>query len=111
MSEFESIERDLREYLEKEPNLRRADRLSYLTAIFHRYMEFNKLDHVVNSSDYTSILGHAKKYYVGLKFPVRISRKELEQNDALHICTFEAFINYLNKNNLLRKLVKFDYTE
>jgi hypothetical protein len=111
MSELEEIERDLREYLEKEPNLRKADKLVYLTAIFHKRLEIRKLDHVVSYADYFSILGQAKNFYIRMKLPVRISGKELEANDALHVSTLESFIGYLNRNNLLKKLIKFDYTE
>lgn len=111
MSELQEIERDLREYLEKEPNLRRDDRLAYLTAIFHKRMELKKLDYVINNNDYFNILAQAKNYYVKMTLPVRLTRKEMSGNDAVHISTFEAFIGYLNKNNLLKKLVKFDYTE
>lgn len=111
MSELEEIERDLREYLQKEPNLRREDRLAYLTTIFHKRMELKKLEYVINHNDYFSVLGQAKNFYVKMTLPVRMSRKELLANDATHIAVLESFISYLNRNNLLKKLVKFDYTE
>lgn len=111
MSELEEIERDLREYLTKEPNLRREDRLAYLTAIFHKRLELKKLDYVINNSDYFNILSNAKNFYIRMTLPIRITRKELQANDATHIAILESFISYLNKNQLLKKLVKFDYTE
>lgn len=111
MSELEEIERDLREYLDKEPNLRREDRLEYLTAIFNKRSELMKLPHVVNYYDYFNMLSGAKNLFIRMKLPVRITGKQLEPPDATHIATLETFIGYLNKNNLLKKLVKFDYTE
>lgn len=111
MSELQEIERELREYLEKEPNLRRDDRLTYLMSIVNKRTKISKLDHLINNADYFKILSQAKNNYISMKLPVRISYKELEANDALHIATVESVLMYLNKNNLLKKFVKFDYTE
>lgn len=111
MSELQEIERELREYLEKEPNLKRDDRLTYLMSIVNKRTKINKLDHLINNADYFKILSQAKSNYISMKLPVRISYKELEANDALHIATVESVLMYLNKNNLLKKFVKFDYTE
>jgi len=111
MSELEEIDRALREYLEKEPNLRRDDRLAYLKAIFHKQLEIKKLNHVINYKDYLNVAGQAKSIYTTMKLPIRISRKDLEPNQVVHMATLESFILYLNRNDLLKKLVKFDYTE
>ena len=111
MSELQEIERDIREYIEKEPNLRREDRLSYLISIFNKRLELTKLDYVVNHHDYINILNQAKNFYIKMRLPVRLSRKELLASEAVHIAMLETFISYLNKNNILKKLVKFDFTE
>ena len=111
MSELQEIEAELREYLEKEPNLRRDDRLAYLMSIINKRTKINKLDHLITYSDYFKILGQAKSNYVRMKLPARISFKELEANDALHIAVVESVLMYLNKNSLLKKNVNFDYTE
>jgi hypothetical protein len=111
MSELQELEKELREYLEKEPNLTRQDRYSYLMAIFQKHMEFKKLDHVVNYKDYFNLLSLAKNFYTKMKLPVSITRKELEPNDAVHVAMIETFIGYLNKNNLLKRNIIIDYTK
>lgn len=111
MSDPQQIEKDLREYLEKEPNLRKEDRLAYLKTIFHKHLEINKLEHIVNSRDLFQIVGYAKTFLTNVKLPMRISKKQLETTEATHVAMIESFIAYLNKNNLLKKLVKFDFTD
>ncbi|HXN74971.1 MAG TPA: hypothetical protein VN855_00580 [Candidatus Acidoferrum sp.] len=111
MSDPEQIEKDLREYLNKEPNLSRADRLTYLQTIFHKHLEINKLEHLITYKDLFIIFSEAKTQYIKLKTPVRISKKALEPSEAVHIAAFEAFLLYLGRTKLLRKIVKFDFKE
>lgn len=111
MSDPQEIERDLKEYLEKEPNLRRADRYIYLKAIFDKHFSIHSMEHVVTSADFFEFMSVAKGGFSTQRMPVRISRKQLDASEAANISVIEAFISYLNRNKLLRKLVKFDYTE
>jgi hypothetical protein len=111
MSDPQQLDRELREYLEKEPNLRREDRLIYLKAMMNKHFEFNKLEHMVNSNDLFEIMSGAKSNYSKRALPIRISRKQVESGEATHISVLESFISYLNRANLLKKLVKFDYTD
>ena len=111
MSDPQQLDRELREYLEKEPNLRREDRLIYLKAIMNKHFEFNKLEHVINGNDLFHIISTAKNNYTQRALPVRISRKQVDSGEATHVSVLESFISYLNKSNLLKKLVKFDYTD
>lgn len=111
MSNPEQLDRELREYLEKEPNLRREDRLIYLRTIINKHLEFGKLEHLVNSGDLHDIMSGAKNNYTNKRLPVRITRKQLDSTEATHISVLESFISYLNRNNLIKKLVKFDYTD
>lgn len=111
MSDPQQLDRELRDYLEKEPNLRREDRLIYLKAIFHKHFEFNKLDHVVNKGDLYEIISGAKNVFTNKRLPLRISRKDVDQSDLPHISVIESFIGYLNRMNLVKKMIKFDYTD
>lgn len=111
MSDPQQLEQELRDYLEKEPNLRRGDRLGYLRAIFYKHFEINKMEHLVNSQDLFGIISNAKGSYNKLRLPLRISRIQIDSSELIHIGMIESFISYLNKMNLLKKLVKFDYTD
>lgn len=105
------IEKDLREYLEKEPNLSRNDRLSYLKTIFDKHLEVNKLDHLIPANDLWIILSDAKSQYTRMKFPVNISKKIIDGEGQKQIALMEAFLLYLNRMKLLKKLVKFDHRD
>lgn len=111
MSDPDQIEKDLREYLEKEPNLSRGDRLTYLKTIFHKHLEINKLEHLITYQDVFLILGEARQQFIRLKTPVNITRKILDSHEAVHIALMEAFILHLNSKKLLRKLIKFDFRD
>ena len=111
MSDPQQIEKDLREYLEKEPNLSRGDRLSYLQTIFHKHLEIDKLNHLITQNDVFLIMADARQQYIKLKTPVKIGRKVLDPDQAVHIAVIEAFLLYLGRTQLLRKFIKFDYKD
>lgn len=111
MSDPQQIEKDLREYIEKEPNLSRNDRLSYLKTIFNKHLELDKLEHLVTSQDLFIIFSDATKHYIKTKLPLKVGKKVLEPHESVHMAVMESFIMYLNRMKLLRKLVNFDYKE
>ena len=106
-----NIEHDLREYLEKEPNLSRNDRPSYLKTIFHKHLEINKLEHLVTGDEVGNIIGEAKSQYVKMRFPIRISKRLMDGEGQKQIALMEGLLGYLHRNKLLRKIVKFDYRD
>ena len=111
MSTKEQIERDLIEYLDREPNLSRNDRIVYLRAVLTKHLEINQLEHVINNHDLMVIIGGAKNIQANVKVPLNITNKRVLGNDIVHVSILESFIGYLNRMNLLKKLTKFDYTE
>jgi len=111
MSDPQQIERDLRDYLEKEPNLNRADRLVYLKTIFNKHLEVDKLDHQVTYGDFFLILSDAKRHFTNMQVPVKLTKKQIEPNELQHIAFMESFTLYLHKKDLLKKRIGLDYTE
>jgi len=111
MSDLEQLDRELKEYLEKEPNLRREERILYLKAIFQKHLDFTKLTHVINYFDMYSVINQAKGQYSNFRLPMKISDHQVEGNELPHFAMVESFIGYLNKMGLLKKLVKFDYKD
>jgi hypothetical protein len=111
MSDPQQIERDLRDYLEKEPNLNKTDRLTYLQTIFHKHLEVGKLEHLVTGQDLFVMFSEAKQRYSKTKFPVTVSKKQLDYPEGVHMVVLEAFIGYLNRMKLLKKLIRFDYRD
>lgn len=111
MSDPQQLERELREYLEKEPNLRRDERISYLKTIFNKHLEITKLEHVINSKDLYDIIGMAKSNYTNFRLPLHVTRRRVDTGELPQVAMVESVLSYLSKMNLLKKLVKFDYTE
>lgn len=111
MSNLDQLDRELREYLEMESNLRRGDRLALLKGIFSRHLEFNEYEHLVTSKDLFNILSDAKNIFTKIRLPVSVSRKQIEAQEAPNVAIIEAFVLYLNKMSLVKRLIKFDYTE
>lgn len=109
MSDPAQIDRDLRDYLEKEANLRREDRLNYLKTIFTKHLDLDMLTHVVNAQDLFHIVSTSKQNFTALKLPLYVSGKRLEHGEVLGVAMIDAFVSYLNRMSLVKKLVKFDY--
>lgn len=111
MSDPQQVEKDLREYLEQESNLRREDRLKYLKAIFDKYLTLTKLDHMITRHDLLGIISGAMSSYSKLSLPVSVSNKKIDNSELTSLAMVESITGYLNKNHLLKKLVKLDYTD
>lgn len=111
MSNKEQVDKDLREYLAKADNLRNEDKMSYLRALFDKHFTFTKLDHLVIKHDLFGILSTAKTNFTKQGIRPSISGKQVDQSELVHLAVIESFISYLNKNELLKRQVKFDYTD
>lgn len=109
MSDPAQIEQELRAFLEMEDNVRKSDRIVYLMAIVNKHFGTDKLDHVVTHHNFSEMISNAKSVYATTKMPIVISRKEVKDIEANYILMLEAFIGYLNRNKLLKRLVKFDH--
>lgn len=111
MSDPKQLDSELREYLELEPNLRREERLQYLRTIVNKHFELNKLTHMINKGDLFEIISGAKSAFTGFRLPLSITRRPVEPYELTNVAMIESVVSYLNKNNLMKKLVKLDYTE
>ncbi len=105
------VEQELRMYLEKEPSMIRQDRLSYLLAIFDKHLIFNTAEHRMQYYDVFSVISGAKHVMGTQVLPIEITSKRIEPNQAVNVALLESFINFLNQKELLKKLVKIDYTQ
>lgn len=111
MTQSELIERDLREYLTKEPTLSREDKIKFLMAIFNKRFEFTKFDHVVNRFDLIGIVNQAKSEYSNLRLPVNVTKVKIESHELTNIAMIESVFLFLGRHDLLRKTVRLDYTD
>lgn len=109
MSDKEQVEREILEYLAKEPNLSRDDKARYLRALFNKHFEFEKLAYMINYHDFHDIVSNAKGGYLQVK--PRISSRNLYPTEIAHAAMIQSVISHLNSKGLLKKFVKIDFTE
>lgn len=110
MANMETIEQELKQYIEDSSNLTRQDRYVHLKAIFDKHFAMEKTEHLLTMGDFQQIISYAKSQFLNITLPASISKREVYPSEVPHIMMIEAVIGYLNKSSLLRKLVKIDYT-
>lgn len=110
MANMETIEAELRQYIEDSANLGRQDRYIHLKAIFDKHFAMEQTEHLLNMGDFQQIVSYAKSQFVNIKLPAQISKREVYPSEVAHILIIEAVLSYLNKSKVLKKLVKIDYT-
>lgn len=111
MSNKESVENDLREYLERENNLHRQGKLDYLRATFSKHLALQKLDHLVTKGDLFDIVSSAKNELRNMTLPMHVSGRKIDNTELNAIAMIEALVSYLNKHHLLKSVPKLDYTD
>lgn len=110
MANPEQIEQELRDFLANEDTIRKSDRIHALMAIFNKHFGLDKIDHIASRYDLEQCIDNAKTAWPKATMPMYISKREITGQDVNYLLILEAFIGYLNKNKLLKKLVKFDHT-
>ena len=66
---------------------------------------------LITSKDFFDLMSLTKLEYHRLTADLHLSNKKVEENDFKHISLASALIMWLNGKNLLKRLVKFDYTD
>ena len=70
-----------------------------------------KPDFLISAKDLFYLVSLAKNEYHHLRADLYISNKRVEENDFKHIALASALIMWLNGHRLLKRLVKFDFTD
>ena len=66
---------------------------------------------LISNKDLTHLISLAKGEYSYLRADLHLSNKRVDENDFKHISLTSAVIMWLNSKNLLKKAVKFDFTD
>jgi len=111
MSNKETVDRDIGEYLAKADNLRNEDKRNYLRALFDKHFIFRKIPHIITRFDLVNIVSLAKSNMSGQRIRPNVSGKPVEQGDTASLAIVEAFISYANRHGLLNKETSIDYTD
>lgn len=110
MANMDTIEQELKQYIEDSPNLTRNDRYVHLKAIFDKHFAMEKTEHMLTMGDFHEIVSFSKSQYVQIPLPATVSNREIYPSEVGYLCMIEAVISYLNKSQILKKLVRIDYT-
>jgi hypothetical protein len=65
----------------------------------------------IKAKDLFSIVSMSKQEIVRLPSNLHISDQKVEECDYRHIAVANSLIVWLNKNNALKELVEFDFTD
>lgn len=93
-----------------EENLRDLEMCDSLLKKFDLASEPQK-EILITVKDLFLIISSAKTEYRNVPLDAHISHKKVDECDFKHISFANAVILWLNGNRLLKKLVKFDYTD
>lgn len=110
MSELDKIEQEMRNYLEVSKNLSSEERKKRLGELFDRNFIMDNNEHKIKAKDLHDIISMAKMLWTQTALPMRVTGYQLEPYEVNHAVLIEALVGYLNRNRLLRHLVKFDKT-
>lgn len=66
-------------------------------------------EHLIKFKDLEEILNYAKYLFPITKLPINVSNKTLDASEVNRVLLLEAILVHLNKNDLLKKIVKIDY--
>lgn len=107
------MEKDMRQFLEDIDSQCFKDQLESLSNLMNKYVHLNTCDYIMDHFDLRSIIGSAKTKFSIDSMPIFLGqkRKKVTQEELPHMMMVEATIRWLNKNNCLKKIPKFDKRE
>lgn len=109
MSDPIQIEQEIRDFVETQNDVIRSDFVPNLMKIVNKHLAEENIEHMIVYDDLAKIFDRAKGMYAGATWPTLISGREIKEIEFIYILVMESFTGHLKKNNLLKRLVKFDY--
>lgn len=107
------MEDDMKQFLDNIESQSHGDRVVTLRNLLEKYVHLNTCDYMMDHFDLQSIVGSAKTKFSNDKMPIFLGEKKRQvmQSELPHMMMIEATIGWLNKNNCLKRLPKFDKRE
>lgn len=105
------IRQDAMDFLNTTDRMSYNDKIQMLTNLLQKYAILGKSDVMLNKKDLINIVSTSKLKFTELTMPVEMSDSEIpvHQNELGALCIIESTIAFLNKNDCLKRLPKFDY--
>lgn len=109
----QEIDQDIHSFYEDLDKCSRSEKFHLLKKLLSKYAQFPEKTHYLDSNDLFTIIGGAKTIFPLHTFPVYLgnSKEIVKECDQANLCVIESTIRFLNKNDCLKQLPKFDYRE
>ena len=109
----EQFEVDMKRFFEQIERQGTNDRKETLRNLFDKYIHLSNSDILLDRHDLGVIISNAKDRFSSKTFPVYLGekKKKVDADDQANLCVIESTIGFLNKNDCLKKLPKFNYKE
>lgn len=106
----EQLEVDIQRFMENINKQSDNDKVETLRHLMNKYIHLSKADFLMNHFDLMAILSTAKGKFANEPFPIYLGSKKQKvlDTDLPNLCVIEATIEFLNKNDCLKKMPKFD---
>ena len=113
MSLEQNLESDILKFFRDIDTQNDNDRLQTLRLLIDKYIHLTKSEMLMDKHDLEVIISRAKSIIVEKTFPITLgkTKRKVHPEEQVALCVIESTISYLNKNQCLKRLPKFDYRE
>lgn len=108
MSDLEEIEKELEILLKNIDDIKLDDRLPAIMGIIKKKIEWNPEEFLLTYGDFSDIMSNAKNAYPRATIPMYLSKRPIDNTEVVYIMMMEAFIGFLNRKKIIKRLVKID---
>lgn len=109
----QNLEADITNFFNQIDSQNLNDQKQTLRNLIDKYIHLTKADFLMDKHDLESIQSAAKGLMVEKTMPITLgkAKRRVQPEQQTTLCVIEATISHLNKNECLKRLPKFDYTE
>lgn len=109
----EQLEVDILRFLENIETQNTSDKIQTLRHLFDKYIHLSQAELLLDAHDLAVIVNNAKSIFASQSMPVHVgpNKRLISPVDLPNLCVIEATIEFLNKKDCLKKMIKFDKRE
>ena len=116
MSLKDELDVDIRNFFKQIETQSTNDKLKTLRNLIDKYIHLSTTTHLIDNIDLMNIVSNAKGIYANKPMPLYLKTSsnrvsKVRQDDLSTVCLVESIVAFLNKNDCLKKMPKFNYTE
>lgn len=109
----QQLELDIINFFKQIDTQNNVDQKETLKNLMNKYIHLTKADFMMEKYDLEVIVSNAKNLMANKTFPVYLgsNKRKVFEDEQTSLCIIESTVTYLNKNECLKKLPRFDYRE